>query len=182
MRVIRNEEERFAETLAQGMEVLDREVRRLTGTTIPGEVVFRLYDTFGFPADLTADIARERRLGVDMDGFNKAMDEQKERGRAASRFSGGAMLPQVAGSTTFTGYATLQDRSAITALFRQQEGALEQVDALKAGEPGVVVLAATPFYAEAGGRFGGGPGARSGPGNAAETPNPVPPTPRRRES
>ena len=153
-KIILNEEERFAETLAQGMEVLDREVRQLTSKTIPGEVVFRLYDTYGFPADLTADIARERNLDVDMPGFDAAMAVQKERGRAASRFGGVAALPQVPGITQFTGYGALKEHSVVTALFRQQGDALERTEALHADESGVVVLANSPFYAEAGGQVG----------------------------
>ena len=155
VRVIKNEEERFAETLVQGMEVLDREVKRLDSATIPGDVVFRLYDTYGFPADLTADVARERGLAVDMPGFDVAMAAQKQRGRAASRFGGVAMLPQVPGATEFTGHAQLTEpQASVTALFVQGQGSTRPVDVLQAGDSGLVVLGRTPFYAEAGGQAG----------------------------
>ena len=150
-RVLKQEEERFAETLAQGMALLDEAIGRLTGKRIPGETVFRLYDTYGFPVDLTNDVARERGLEIDTEGFEAAMEEQRARARAASKFGvdlrGGV---QVEGQTAFTGYDSERGTGRIAALFRGQEPAQE----LRAGEEGQVVLDATPFYAESGGQVG----------------------------
>ena len=154
-RVVLAEEQRFAETLAQGMDVLEREIGLLRGTRIPGEVVFRLYDTFGFPADLTADIARERGLSIDADGFDSEMQRQRERARAASRFAvGDVALPQVEGQTTFLGYDLLDADARVVALFAAQDGKLVPTERLAAGEQGCVVLDRTPFYAESGGQVG----------------------------
>ena len=150
-RVLRQEEERFAETLAQGMSLLDGALGKLTGRQIPGETVFKLYDTFGFPVDLTADIARERGLTIDEAGFEAAMEEQRTRARAASKFGvdrrAGA---QVEGRTEFTGYEHDRSTGRVGALFRGDE----PVQSLAAGEEGQVVLDATPFYAESGGQVG----------------------------
>jgi alanyl-tRNA synthetase len=150
-RVLEQEELRFAETLAQGMALLDGAIGKLSGGQIPGETVFRLYDTFGFPVDLTSDIARERGLTIDEAGFEAAMDEQRTRARAASKF--GVDLRAgvtVEGQTTFTGYEHERAAGRVVALIR---GA-ERVGALRAGEEGQVVLDATPFYAESGGQVG----------------------------
>jgi alanyl-tRNA synthetase len=150
-RILLGEEQRFAETLEQGMRILEDSLSALQGSTIPGETVFKLYDTYGFPVDLTADFARERGLAVDMQGFEHEMDAQRSRARAASQFeadySGGL---DVEGSTGFTGYERLEDSATVTDLFR--EGV--PVDQLNAGESGVVVLDHTPFYAESGGQVG----------------------------
>ena len=150
-RVLRQEEERFAETLAQGMALLDGAIGRLSGRRIPGETVFRLYDTFGFPVDLTSDIARERGLEIDSEGFEAAMEAQRARGRAASRFGvdlrGGVSLE---GETAFKGYETERATGRIEALLRGDE----VVQVLREGESGQVVLDATPFYAESGGQVG----------------------------
>ncbi len=145
------EEERFAETLTTGMALLDEATAKLTSSVIPGETVFRLYDTFGFPLDLTADVARERGLTIDQAGFDAAMEAQRERARAASKF-GGASSAEVKfdGKTDFSGYERLADQGRITALVHH--GALVQV--LKAGEEGQVVLDHSPFYAESGGQVG----------------------------
>ena len=150
-RVIRQEEERFAETLAHGMKLLEESIADLSGTIIPGDAVFKLYDTYGFPVDLTADIARERGLQLDMDGFECAMAAQRERARAHSQFG----LRQAAdlgveGYTEFHGYDRLEEEACIVALFR----AGQAVEALNAGEEGLVVLDHTPFYAESGGQVG----------------------------
>ena len=146
------EEERFAETLRSGMNLLDGVIVRLDDTTIPGEVAFKLYDTYGFPVDLTADIARERGLTVDMAGFDRLMGEQRARGRAAaSRFD--AQVEQsirVDTPVEFSGYAQLEGSAEVLGLF--DEGTA--VDALEEGQSGVVVLDTTPFYAEAGGQVG----------------------------
>jgi alanyl-tRNA synthetase len=159
-RVLAQEETRFAETLATGMALLDAAMRDLSGTVIDGATVFKLYDTFGFPVDLTADIAREHQLTIDQAGFEAAMDAQRERARAASRFGvdmrGGA---RVDSRTRFHGYDTLSGESLVVAL--RKDGAA--VAELKAGERGEVVLEATPFYAESGGQVGDA-GELAGPG------------------
>ncbi|ROR29847.1 alanine--tRNA ligase [Inmirania thermothiophila] len=150
-RVLRLEEERFAETLEQGMRLFEQAVEGLSGTVIPGETVFRLYDTYGFPVDLTADMARERGLTLDMDGFEREMAAQRERARAASRFAVDyTRLAAVRAETRFTGYERLVDRGRVVAVLRGGE----PVEALEAGEEGSVVLDRTPFYAESGGQVG----------------------------
>ena len=151
IRVLRLEEERFAETIEQGMRILEEAIEGLEGDTLPGELVFRLYDTYGFPADLTADIARERGLHIDEVGFEREMNAQRERARAASQF-GVQQQAQVAveGDTDFTGYERLVDEATIIGLFRDGES----VDSLREGEEGMVVLDKTPFYAESGGQVG----------------------------
>jgi alanyl-tRNA synthetase len=145
------EEERFAETLAAGMALLDAEAAKLTSTVIPGETVFRLYDTYGFPLDLTADVARERGLTIDQAGFDAAMEAQRERARAASKF-GSELRDTVTlpGKTEFLGYDRLSDRGLVTSLIF--DGAV--VDVLRKGQEGQVVLDHTPFYAESGGQIG----------------------------
>src|SRR5690348_14190888 len=147
--VLKQEEERFAETLENGMGVLESALAS-GEKLLDGETVFRLYDTFGFPVDLTADIARERGVMIDMAGFEAAMDEQRERARAASKFSMAAGLEYSGGKTVFHGYEKLAHLSKVVALYR--EGA--QVKSLKSGETGTVVLDETPFYAESGGQVG----------------------------
>jgi alanyl-tRNA synthetase len=158
-RVLKQEEERFAETLANGMELLDGAIAKVLqaagaqggAPVIPGETVFKLYDTYGFPADLTADIARERGLSIDQSGFDVAMEEQRRRSQEASKFgvdlrSGTA----VDARTTFQGYEGLESEGRVVALLKG--GAA--VDELRNGEEGEVVLDRTPFYAEAGGQVG----------------------------
>jgi alanyl-tRNA synthetase len=160
--VLAGEEQRFAETLNQGMALLEQAIAALAPgqTKIPGETVFRLYDTYGFPVDLTADIARERDLTIDQAGFEAAMEAQRERARAASKFGvdlrGGARFET---RTAFCGYETTSGEGRVVALLR--EGA--EVAELGAGERGEVVLDATPFYAESGGQVGDA-GELSGPG------------------
>ncbi|MBE9516888.1 MAG: alanine--tRNA ligase [Proteobacteria bacterium] len=151
-KVLRQEEERFAETLDHGMKVLEEAIASMKGKTIPGDVLFQLYDTYGFPVDLTADIARERNLKVDMAGFNKAMNEQRERARAASSFKS-AKLSEIQGPETdaeFTGYDHLKDKATIQML-HAGDG---DVKTLKEGDEGIVYLDRTPFYAESGGQVG----------------------------
>jgi alanyl-tRNA synthetase len=150
-RVLRQEEERFAETLSRGMALLEQEIRNLKSREIPGDVVFRLYDTFGFPADMTADIARERDMTVDHEGFERAKEEQVRRSQEASKF-GVDLRANVSidGETNFSGYESLADQGRIVALLRGGE----QVTSLHAGEEGQVVLDRTPFYAESGGQVG----------------------------
>ncbi len=146
-----NEEEQFAKTLDQGMRILEQDLEGLSGSVIPGDTVFRLYDTYGFPVDLTADIAREKDLTLDMDGFEVAMDAQRERARAASSFkiAGGEKL-DIAGSTQFCGYDALVAEAKVVALYKGSES----VSSLSADEAGFVVLDKTPFYAESGGQVG----------------------------
>jgi alanyl-tRNA synthetase len=150
-RVLRQEEERFAETLSQGMALLDGAIDKLSGRQIPGETVFRLYDTFGFPLDLTSDIARERGLTIDEAGFESAMNAQRERARAASKFGVDLRSDvKVDSQTKFTGYESEVGSGRIAALLRGKESVQE----LHADEDGQVVLDATPFYAESGGQVG----------------------------
>ena len=147
--VLRQEEERFAETLHNGMQVLEAALAT-EGPLLDGETVFKLYDTYGFPVDLTADICRERGIQLDIAGFEAAMSQQRERARAASRFSMAAGLDYAGGKTEFHGYETLALKGTVIALYK--EGA--QAGELNAGEKGVVVLDRTPFYAESGGQVG----------------------------
>ncbi|HET9818902.1 MAG TPA: alanine--tRNA ligase [Rhodanobacteraceae bacterium] len=151
---LRAEERRFGETLEHGMKVFD-EVAAKTDRTIPGEDAFRLYDTFGFPVDLTADIARERGLGVDMAGFERAMEAQRERARAASKFESKAQLPAEVASrlapTQFLGYEALEVKDCrILAIVREGRA----IDALALGGSAAIILDRTPFYAESGGQVG----------------------------
>lgn len=150
-RVLLNEEQRFAETLEQGLKVFEDIASKLEGNIIRGEAVFRLYDTYGFPVDLTADIARERNLSVDMDGFNRAMAEQRKRARAASKFDTGVSVHTDAGlASAFTGYERLQQKTTVIALY--QDG--RDVKSLNQGDIGGVILLETPFYAQSGGQAG----------------------------
>jgi alanyl-tRNA synthetase len=149
---LKTEEEQFARTLEQGLKILEQDLAGLGGSTvIPGATVFLLYDTYGFPVDLTADIARERGLGIDEAGFEEAMDAQRERSRAGSSFDlDYNTLIKVDADTLFTGYDGTQGSGRVLALFK---GA-DKVDVLDEGEQGVVVLDSTPFYAESGGQAG----------------------------
>ncbi len=150
-RVLKVEEERFAETIEQGMRILNEAIEALDGKVIPGDVLFKLYDTYGFPLDLTADIAREHELEVDEEGFDREMEAQRERARAASRFGvQQTTAVQLDGVTDFTGYERLDEQSTVIALFRDGES----VDKLAAGDQGMVILDRTPFYAESGGQVG----------------------------
>ncbi len=147
--VLRQEEERFAETLEHGMGVLEAALKS-EDRMLDGQTVFRLYDTYGFPLDLTADIARERGFTVDFAGFEAAMAEQRERARAASRFTMGKVLEFTGQPTEFVGYDTLEQEGRILAIYR--EGS--QVREIGAGDEAVIVLDRTPFYAESGGQVG----------------------------
>ncbi len=150
-RVLKLEEERFAETIEQGMKILDEAIEGLQARVIPGSLVFKLYDTFGFPTDLTADIARERELEIDREGFEREMETQRSRARAASHFGvEQATDVDIDGETDFTGYDRLSDSATVVALFSDGQSA----DQLSAGEDGMVVLDRTPFYAESGGQVG----------------------------
>ena len=158
---VANEERRFADTLRSGMAVLDGAIADLKDRTIPGSVVFKLYDTYGFPDDLTADVARERGLTIDQAGFDQAMEAQRARGRAAARFS--ANLEQsirVDSKVAFSGYTHLEGTANVVGLY--QDGA--EVETLPTDASGVVLLDETPFYAESGGQVGDTGEIRSGGG------------------
>ena len=151
-RVLRREEERFAETLSEGMRILEGAVEGVReGGVIPGKTVFTLYDTFGFPRDLTADFARNRNLRIDEAGFEERMAEQRRRARDSRRFSSyGVTPPILTDATTFLGYRMLESPATVSALFAGGEPA----ERLEPGTSGAVVLDRTPFYAEAGGQIG----------------------------
>ena len=150
-RVLKLEEERFAETLDQGMRILDADISKMSGHTISGETAFRLYDTYGFPIDLTADIARERNLTVDHAGFEVAMDEQRERARTASQFGVDySHALEVDADTVFTGYEHIEQKSKVLDIFVDGSA----VDIIGQDQRAVIVLDQTPFYAESGGQVG----------------------------
>ena len=150
-RVLKTEEEQFAKTLEQGLKILEQDLAELQGGVIPGELIFKLYDTYGFPVDLTGDIARERELTLDEEGFEREMDAQRERARSASAFGMDYnSLVKVEGETRFTGYLGTSGNGKVLALFKEGMA----VQSLSAGDEGVVVLDETPFYAESGGQIG----------------------------
>ncbi len=149
-RVLRQEEERFGQTLEQGLRILEADIAALNDDLIAGETVFRLYDTYGFPVDLTADIARERGLRIDMAGFEQEMSQQRDRARAASHFSA-VQVEQAEGvETDFTGYETLTGQGQLVALYIDGKPATE----VSAGQHAAMILDRTPFYAESGGQVG----------------------------
>ncbi len=150
-KVLQNEEQRFSETLQQGMRILQDDIEKLTNDTISGETVFKLYDTYGFPADLTADIAREQGLMIDAAGFEQHMEEQRERGRQASRFDveyDASIAVQT--SSMFTGYNHTQGEAVIQEIFVNNK----HVQVINKDESGIIILDQTPFYAESGGQVG----------------------------
>ncbi len=150
-RVLKGEEEQFAKTLEQGLKILEQDLATLKSTEIPGDLVFKLYDTYGFPMDLTGDIARERGLTLDEAGFESAMEAQRERARSASQFGMDYnSLVKIDAETHFQGYEGTSGSGKIVALFRDGH----EVESLSEGEQGVVVLDQTPFYAESGGQVG----------------------------
>ncbi len=150
-KVLSREEARFAETLDQGMAILESAIAGLEGHELPGDVVFKLYDTYGFPVDLTADVARERGLTLDHGEFERHMAAQRERARAASKFgSEGSTGFETDARSTFTGYERIEEQATITALFKDGR----KVNSLDDGEQGTVILESTPFYAESGGQVG----------------------------
>ncbi len=150
-RVLKAEEEQFAKTLEQGLRILEQDLAQLKGNVVPGDVVFKLYDTYGFPMDLTADIARERELTIDEAGFEREMDAQRERARSASAFGMDYnSLVKVDTATDFVGYNATEGQGKVIALYKDGQS----VDQLGEGEEGVVVLDRTPFYAESGGQVG----------------------------
>ncbi|MFK7698685.1 alanine--tRNA ligase [Pseudomonas caspiana] len=152
-RVLKAEEEQFAKTLEQGLKILEQDLAELKGSVVPGDVVFKLYDTYGFPMDLTGDIARERNLTLDEEGFEREMDAQRVRARSASSFGMDYnSLVKVDVATEFTGYKATRGEAKIVALYKEGQ----KVEQLNEGEEGVVVLDTTPFYAESGGQIGDG--------------------------
>jgi alanyl-tRNA synthetase len=152
-RVLRQEEDRFNETLDQGLRILEDDIAALKGDTISGSTAFKLYDTYGFPVDLTRDVAMERNLKLDMAGFEREMEAQRERARAASSFKSAEIgAVTVDQPTQFTGYELLSDAGKILQITRGND--LAQTDSLRAGESGNIVLDCTPFYAESGGQVG----------------------------
>ncbi|QAX82198.1 alanine--tRNA ligase [Candidatus Pseudomonas adelgestsugas] len=149
--VLKTEEEQFTQTLEHGLKILERDLTELKGTVIPGNIAFKLYDTYGFPVDLTVDIARERELTVDTAGFMREMDAQRMRARSASSFSRDHnTLFKVDAPTKFTGYMATSGLAKIISIYKDGTS----VDVLRAGEKAVVVLDQTPFYAESGGQVG----------------------------
>ncbi|WP_455853987.1 alanine--tRNA ligase [Pantoea endophytica] len=148
---LKNEEEQFAKTLERGLALLDEELAKLQGDTLDGETVFRLYDTFGFPADLTADVCRERNLKIDEAGFEAAMEQQRQRAREASGFGADYNnVIRIDAATDFKGYDHLELNATVEALFVDGQ----QVEQISAGQDAVVVLDETPFYGESGGQVG----------------------------
>ena len=151
-RVIETEEAQFARTLQQGLKIFEQDLNGIKGTVISGEVAFKLYDTYGFPADLTADMARERGLTVDLESFELLMDQQRDRARASSQFAVDYNhLAAIDCRSQFTGYTELTGESTIQVLLNAQG---KPVDHLNEGETGALVAADSPFYAESGGQVG----------------------------
>ena len=146
---LKNEESRFAQTLETGMALLENALVK-GGKTLDGEIIFKLYDTYGFPYDLTADICRERNIDLDEEGFNREMEAQRARARAAQSFKANAQLPYDGQDTEFKGYSERQTESKVLALYKDGE----QVNELNEGDSGAVVIDFTPFYAESGGQVG----------------------------
>jgi alanyl-tRNA synthetase len=150
-RTLKQEEARFADTLDKGLRILDQVIANMADKEIPGETVFLLYDTYGFPIDLTADIARERHLTIDIAGFEREMEAQRTRARSASQFSGSlSKQTTIDSETEFCGYDQIQNNSKISHLLVDDE----HVDQLHAGQQGIVVLEQSAFYAESGGQAG----------------------------
>ncbi|MBC8494435.1 MAG: alanine--tRNA ligase [Candidatus Thioglobus sp.] len=149
-KVLKREEERFAQTLDQGMGILEAAIADLTGSEIDGETVFKLYDTYGFPVDLTADVARERSLTIDMPGFEAEMTKQRDRARSAGDFKTTQKGVDVGEVTEFLGYEQLENNSSVQALIKNGE----LVDSIEAGDHGIIVLAQSSFYGESGGQVG----------------------------
>lgn len=150
-KVLKIEEENFGRTLERGMVILNEALDNLEGTVLDGETVFKLYDTYGFPADLTNDVARERELTIDEDGFEKAMEEQRQRAREAGQFGTdyNAVI-KVESETVFHGYDSTEAKATVLEIFREGEA----VEALSAGDDAILILDVTPFYAESGGQSG----------------------------
>lgn len=151
-KVLHQEEERFAETLEKGMVILEQAIADMKGKEIPGEVVFKLYDTYGFPADLTNDVARERGLTLDEVGFEKAMDVQRKLARAASQFEAESVSSiEIKGSTEFTGYELPAGEATVVSIFKDLKDPVKNIEE---NDLAIIVLDRTPFYAESGGQVG----------------------------
>ncbi|CEK11294.1 alanine--tRNA ligase [Legionella hackeliae] len=150
-RILTQEENQFARTLEQGLRLLQEQIQNLTTNEIPGDIAFKLYDTYGFPLDLTADIAREQKLSVDMDGFNQCMQQQRQLSQSASQFTTDySTSTQLTESSVFHGYETIQLKANITGIIRDNV----RTESLSAGDKGAIILDNTPFYAESGGQVG----------------------------
>ena len=149
-KVLKREEERFGQTLDQGMGILEDAIANLSGKQIDGETVFKLYDTYGFPVDLTADVARERGLTVDMEGFEVEMTKQKDRARSAGDFKVNQKGVAISDATEFLGYEELENKSSVVALIKDGE----LVESIEAGDDGIIVLSQSSFYGESGGQVG----------------------------
>jgi alanyl-tRNA synthetase len=149
-KVLKSEEQRFAQTLDQGMGILEEAITNLKGSEINGEIVFKLYDTFGFPVDLTADVARERDLTIDMPGFEVEMTKQRDRARSAGDFKVSQKGVDISDATEFLGYEQLENSSSVQALIKDGE----LVDSIEAGDHAIIVLAQSSFYGESGGQVG----------------------------
>ena len=151
-KVLKEEEEQFARTLDNGMSILEKTIANLDGDTLPGDTVFQLYDTYGFPVDLTADVARGHNLKIDLDGFEKAMEGQRESARAASNFGAVEKLDiDPLASTEFTGYSNLQDSVKVIGIFSKEN---EKLDSVPADKEVLLLLDKSPFYGESGGQIG----------------------------
>ena len=149
-KILKREEQRFAQTLEQGMDILEDAIANLDGIQIDGETVFKLYDTYGFPVDLTTDIARERNLSIDMSGFEVAMSKQRERARLAGDFKTTQIGVTISQETEFLGYQQLQNNAIVQAIVQDSK----QVDCINAGDEAIIVLSQSSFYAESGGQVG----------------------------
>ena len=154
-RVLLREEVRFSRTLDSGMQMLEKAIAQVSGKEIPGSVVFKLYDTYGFPPDLTADVARGRGLDVDLEGFDREMRAQRERARKHTRYTTKSDQRVTSDQAVeFTGYTNIDDAANVLGVFREADGDLASVDVLEKSERGIVLLDRTPFYAESGGQIG----------------------------
>ncbi len=149
-KVLKREEQRFTQTLDQGMGILEEAITNLKGSEIDGETVFKLYDTYGFPVDLTADVARERDLTIDMQGFEAEMTKQRDRARSAGDFKVSQKGVDISDATEFLGYEQLENSSSVQALIKDGE----LVDSIEAGDNAIIVLAQSSFYGESGGQVG----------------------------
>ncbi len=149
-KVLKREEQRFAQTLDQGMGILEEAIANLTNSEIDGETVFKLYDTYGFPADLTADVARERDLSIDMNGFEVEMTKQRDRARQAGDFKSTQKGVDITDTTNFLGYEQLENTSSVQALIKEGE----LVESVEAGDHAIIILSESSFYGESGGQVG----------------------------
>ena len=150
-KILLTEGERFGETLETGLRILDREITSMSGTILPGDIAFRLYDTYGFPLDLTMDYLRDLQFTVDIEGFETEMEAQRKLAKSASKFASSSMSgPVLDFNVDFTGYSENQNESRIAAIIVENV----EVDSISEGQDAVIVLDSTPFYAESGGQVG----------------------------